>query len=400
MQVLKGLKVLDLTRVVAGPWATQTLADLGADVVKIERPLTGEETRRIGPFLKDADGHATDDSAFFLSVNRNKRSVTVDIASEAGAALIRELAKQCDVLVENHKVGSLKRYGLDYEGIRAVNQNIVYCSVTGFGQDGPYAKRPAYDSVLQAMCGMMSVCGEPDGEPMRSGIPITDIVAGLYATIAIQAALMHKAQTGEGQYIDCAMIDTTVALNGHLALGYLMSGKAPRRQGNHNPVAAPSEVFAAADGHFMLAVGNDAQFRAFCDLIGHPEWARNERFATNAQRLKHRQELRDMLLPIARSHTLAQWVEKLAQAKIPGGAINDMTQLFQDPQVVHRELLLHLEHASGATSPTLRSPLRLSKLEIPHRAAPALGQHTHEVLTQWLGLSGQQIDDLHRAQTI
>lgn len=400
MKVLNGIKVLDLTRVVAGPWATQTLADLGADVVKIERPETGEETRRIGPFLKDANGHPTDDSAFFLSVNRNKRSVTVDITSEAGAALIRDLARQCDVLVENHKVGSLKRYGLDYDSICAVNPSIIYCSVTGFGQDGPYAKRPAYDSIMQAMSGMMSVCGTPEGEPMRSGIPITDIVAGLYATIAIQAALAYRAKTGEGQYIDCAMIDTTVALNGHLALGYLMSGKAPTRQGNSNPVAAPSEVFPVADGHFMLAVGNDSQFRVFCDLIGCSEWAQDERFSTNAQRLRNRQALRAMLLPIMQSQPLAHWVEQLATAKIPGGPINDMPQVFQDPQVLHRGLLLNVPHASGSACPTLRSPIRFSKMDIAYRAAPTLGQHTQEVLGQWLGLSDEQIDALHQSHTI
>ncbi|MGH8845830.1 MAG: CaiB/BaiF CoA transferase family protein [Polaromonas sp.] len=385
MSVLKGIRVVDLTRVVAGPWATQTLADLGADVIKIERPGNGEDTRRIGPFLTGADGQLTNDSAFFMGVNRGKRSVTIDIADERGAAMVRELARDAQVFVENHKVGSLNRFGLDYESIRQINPSIVYCSVTGFGQDGPYAVRPAYDSILQALCGLMSTCGSPDGEPTRSGIPITDIVAGLYATIAIQAALMHREHTGEGQYIDCAMIDTTVAINGHLALGFLMSGKSPRRQGNNNPIAAPSEVFPASDGHFILGVGNDSQYRAFTAVIEQPELALQERFASNASRIRHRKELRELIERVTLTRPVAHWVDRLAAANVPAGPINDMRQLFEDAQVQHRDLSLRVPHASGVSAPTLRSPLRMSGMAVEHRAAPALGQHTAEVLGGLLG---------------
>lgn len=385
MSVLKGIRVVDLTRVIAGPWATQTLADLGADVIKIERPGSGEDSRRIGPFLADSNGQPTNDSAFYMGVNRGKRSVTVDISDERGAALVRELARDAQVFVENHKVGSLKRFGLDYASIRQINPSIVYCSVTGFGQDGPYAVRPAYDSILQALCGLMSTCGSPDGEPTRSGLPITDIVAGLYATIAIQAALMHREHTGEGQYIDCAMIDTTVAINGHLAMGYLMSGKSPQRQGNNNPLAAPSEVFPASDGHFILGVGNDSQFRAFAAIIEQPELALEERFASNASRIRHRKELRELILCVTITRPVAYWVERLAAANVPAGPINDMQRLFEDAQVGHRDLALQVPHASGVNAPTLRSPLRMSGIAIQHRAAPTLGQHTAEVLNGLLG---------------
>lgn len=398
--VLHNVRVLDLTRVIAGPWATQNLADLGADVIKIERPGTGDPTRLIAPYLKREDGSDSNDSAFFLGANRGKRSVTLDIATPEGARLVRELAAQSDVFIENYKTGDLKRYGLDYETLRELNPALIYCSVTGFGQDGPYATRPAYDSVLQATCGLMSLCGEPEGQPMRHGVPITDIFTGMYATVAVLAALMHKRATGEGQYIDCALIDAATAVTGHLALGYLMSGKVPTRQGNDNPVASPSEVVRTLDGHFMLAVGNDKQFRAFSEVIGLPELADDPRFATNMQRINNRHALCDLVEVKTREQTSAHWTNAFSKAGVPGASINDMKQVFEDPQIVHREIRLDLPHPTNGTVPTLRSPLRLSKTPVHHQAPPTLGQHTEEVLQEVLKLQAETLAELREASVI
>lgn len=400
MTLLSGTRVIDLTRVVAGPWATQTLADLGADVIKIERPGRGDDTRQIGPYAMDAAGKPTRNSAFFLAVNRGKRSVTIDIADPKGADIVRGLAAQSAVFVENYKVGDLRRYGLDYESIRALNPSIVYCSVTGFGQDGPYTSRPAYDSILQALGGLMSTCGSPDGPPTRFGIPITDIVAGLYATIALLAAIMHRERTGEGQYIDCAMIDTTVAINGHLALGYLMQGKPPRRHGNDNPVAAPAGVYRAQDGELLLGVGNDAQFAAFNEVLGCPELSSDPRFLTNGERIRNRAELDALIRGRFAERPLSHWVERLAAAGVPAGPINDMRGVFDDPQVRHRGLAMSVPHAAGGSAPTLRSPLRLSRLPIEHRAAPLLSQHTRDVLRQVLGFDDECLATLEREGVI
>jgi len=401
MGALSHVKVLDLTRVVAGPWCTQTLADLGADVIKIERPGTGDDTRRVGPYVSAADGRRTQDSAFFLGCNRNKRSVTVDITAARGAALVRELALSSDVLVENYKVGALRQHGLDAATLCAAHPGLVYCSVTGFGQDGPYAPRPAYDSVLQAMGGLMSTCGVPDGEPgagpMRAAVPITDIFTGLYAAIAIMAALTQRAASGRGQTIDMAMIDVTTALNAHLALGYLMTGEVPQRQGNLNPITAPSEVFRASDGHFSMSAGNDGQFAAMLQVLGlDPSLAADPRFASNAARIRSRVELHDILQAQARTATVAHWIERLSARGVPCAAINDMRQLFDDPQVRHRELALRVPHASGTEVPTLRSPLRLPDSPVEHRAPPMLGQHTREVLRERLGLDPAAIEALQR----
>ena len=402
MSILEKIRVLDLTRVVAGPWCTQVLADLGADVIKIERPGVGDDTRRTAPYVQDVNGIKTNDSAFFMGCNRGKRSVTVDIATPEGAAIVRELALQSDVFIENYKVGALKRYGLDYESLRALNPSLIYCSVTGFGQDGPYAERPAYDSVLQAMCGLMSTCGLPDGEPgagpMRSAVPIADIFTGLYAAIAVLAAVIHKQQTGEGQYIDTAMVDVTTAINGHLALGYLMTGEVPQRQGNNNPITAPSEVFKAQGGYFTMSAGNDDQFKRMLQVFElDPALAQEHRFVSNIQRIKHRKELHEILEAQTLKKSVAHWIEQLSAQTVPCAPINDMKQMFDDPQVRHRGIALEVTHGSGVQVPTLRSPLRLSASPVTHRAPPMLGEHSDEVLRTVLGRSASDIHRLKEA---
>ena len=405
MAILDKVRVLDLTRVVAGPWCTQTLADLGADVIKIERPGVGDDTRKVGPFVTGADGQLTSDSAFFMGSNRGKRSVTLDIASPEGAQLARELAAQCDVFIENYKVGALARYGLDYDSIRAINPAIIYCSVTGYGQDGPYAPRPAYDSVMQAMCGLMSTCGPADGEPgaapMRSAVPIADIFTGLYAAIGILAAIVHRRDTGAGQYIDAAMLDVTTAINAHLALGYLMTGKVPQRQGNNNPITAPSEVFRGADGHFTMSAANAGQFDSLLRVLGlDPALAQDERFLTNITRIQHRAALHAILEVRTLSQPVAHWIEQLSAANVPCAPINDMQQLFADPHVQHRDLVLRVPHGSGVDVPLLRSPLHLSAAPVEHRAPPTLGQHSAEVLQSLLGKTEADIARLRAAGVV
>lgn len=405
MGILSHIKVLDLTRVVAGPWCTQTLADLGADVVKVERPLDGDGTRMVGPYVTGADGQSTQDSAFFMGSNRGKRSITIDIASPAGAQLVRDLAAQCHVFIENYKVGALERYGLDYASLRALRPDLIYCSVTGFGQTGPYAARPAYDSVMQAMCGLMSTCGHPDGEPgagpMRSAIPICDIFTGLYASIGILGAILHLQQTGEGQFIDAAMVDVSTAINGHLALGYLMTGVVPQRQGNQNPITAPSEVFAASDGYFSMSAGNQQQFLKLLRVLElDAALAQDPRFVTNIERIRHRAVLHEVLQTCTREQPVAHWIDKLSASSVPCAPIYNMEQLFDDPHIRDRDLVLHLPHGSGVDVPVLRSPLHLSAAPVEHRAPPMLGEHTREVLQQWVGRTDDQIDDMQRLKVV
>ena len=402
--IFEGLKVLDLTRVIAGPLCTQILADMGATVYKIEKPGEGDDTRRMGPFLPDAQGSDSNDSALYLAYNRGKHSITLDIATPEGAALAQDLAARCDVVVENYKVGTLARYGLDEASIRKRRPDIVYCSVTGFGQSGPYAARPAYDFILQGLAGVMSTCGHPDGapggEPMRTAIPITDVVTGLYAAIGVLGALHHRRETGEGQHVDAAMLDASVALSGHLALGYLMTGQVPARVGNTNPIASPSEVFACADGRLIVAAGNNGQFQALCRVLGQPGWAEDPRFRSNALRVGNRAALRESLAPMLAGRQRAELLAAFEAAGVPCGPINDMQGVFEDPQTRHRELALRLPHSRGVDVPSLRSPLRFSDTPVTHRASPMLGEHSAQVLADELGLGRERLQGLRERGVI
>ena len=397
--ILEGIKVLDLTRVIAGPMCTQILADMGATVYKIEKPGEGDDTRRMGPFLHDpVTGDALNDSALYLAYNRGKQSITVDIATEEGAQLVRDLALRCDVVIDNYKVGSLAKYGLDADSLRRLKPELICCSITGFGQTGPYAPQPAYDFILQGMAGPMSTCGLPDeqpgGGPMRTSIPMTDMVTGLYASIGILGALMHRQKTGEGQTIDAAMLDATVAFNGHLAVGYLMSGKAPQRVGNTNPIASPSEVFDCVDGRIIIAAGNNGQFQQMCAVLGAPDMPTDPRFATNMQRIAHRSALREALQALVRDQPRAQLLTQLSAANVPAGPINDMAQVFADPQTQHRQLVVELPHSSGHNVRLVRSPLNFSASPVAHRAPPRLGEHSVQTLREELGLSEAQVAGL------
>lgn len=394
---LAGIRVLDLTRVLAGPWCTQNLADLGADVVKVERPGTGDDTRSWGPpFLKDEKGADTTEAAYYLSVNRNKRSVALDIASPEGARLVRELAAQSDIFVENFKVGGLAKYGLDYESLRAVNPRLIYCSVTGFGQNGPYANRPGYDFMIQGLGGLMSITGERDGVPgagpQKAGIAVSDVLTGMYATVGILAALQERNRSGQGQRLDIALLDSVVALLANQNMNYLTSGVAPERAGNAHQNIVPYQVFAAADGHLIVAVGNDSQFRAYCRVIDAMHLVDDPAYCTNSQRVINR----DVLVPLLNEIMLKKprdfWLAGLEAVGVPCGPINNIAQVFEDPQVQARGLRVDLPHPTAGSVPTIASPLRMSDTPVQYRAGPPLlGQHTQEVLQQYLGLSPEQI---------
>jgi formyl-CoA transferase len=388
---LSHLRVLDLSRVLAGPWASQNLADLGAEVIKVERPGAGDDTRGWGPpWLKDGAGRDTAESAYFLSVNRNKKSITLDISKPEGQKLARELALRSQVLIENYKVGTMQRYGLDYETLRRDNSGLIYCSVTGFGQDGPYAARPGYDFIFQGMGGLMSITGERDGQPgagpQKVGIAITDVLTGMYASVAILAAVTHRERTGEGQYIDAALLDTIVAFNANQIVAYFASGKIPVRWGNAHPQVVPYEVFPTSDGHIILAIGNDGQFERFCQVAGAPDLAQEARFKTMSQRIVHRGELIPLIAELMRTRTKREWIEVLEAANVPCGPINNMKEVFEDPQVRHRDLRVDMPHPLGGVAPVVRSPLRLSKTPVSYDLPPpTLGQHTGEVLKGVLG---------------
>ena len=390
---LDGIRVLDLSRILAGPWCTQNLADLGADVIKIERPRVGDDTRAWGPpFLKDGDGVDTNESAYYLSANRNKRSVEADMATPEGAALIRELAAVSDILVENFKVGGLARYGLDYASLQAINPRLIYCSVTGFGQDGPFARRPGYDFMIQGMGGLMSITGErddlPGGGPQKAGVAVTDIVTGMYATVAILAALQERHRSGLGQHLDIALLDSHVALLANQNSNYFNSGVAPTRAGNAHQNVVPYQVFAASDGHLIVATGNESQYRAYCTAIGAAELGDDPRFATNRLRVTHRDTLVALLAEIMRQGTRDDWIARLEAVGVPCGPINDIAQAFAHPQVAARQLRRDLPHPSGSVAPVTASPLRFSASPVVYRRAPPLlGQHTEEVLREVLGLS-------------
>ncbi|MBA4330297.1 MAG: CoA transferase [Polaromonas sp.] len=388
---LTGVRVLDLSRVLAGPWAGQLLADLGADVVKVEKPGAGDDTRAWGPpYLKDAEGRDTAEATYFLCANRNKRSVAIDIATPEGQAQVRALAQQADVLLENFKVGGLQRYGLDYASLKENNPRLVYCSITGFGQTGPYAARAGYDFLIQGMGGLMSVTGQPDGEPgagpQKVGVALTDIMTGLYATIAVQAALAERAKSGLGQHIDLALLDVQIACLANQASNYLAGGLVPRRMGNAHPNIVPYQAFPTADGDIILAVGNDGQFAKFCVVAGHPEWSSDERFASNAQRVANRAVLVPLLRQATVMRSSADWITALEAAGVPCGPINRIDEVFADPQVIARGLQISLPHTLAGQVPLVANPIRLSGSPVAYRRPPPLlGEHTQEVLAQWLG---------------
>jgi crotonobetainyl-CoA:carnitine CoA-transferase CaiB-like acyl-CoA transferase len=398
MGALSHLRVLDLSRVLAGPWSGQILADLGADVIKIERPGNGDDTRAWGPpFLKD-----TNEAAYYLSANRNKQSVTIDFTQPEGQRLVRELAAKSDILIENFKVGGLAAYGLDYESLKAINPQLIYCSITGFGQFGPYAKRAGYDFMIQGLGGLMSLTGRPEGEegagPVKVGVALTDILTGLYSTTAILAALAHREQGGSGQHIDMALLDVQVACLANQAMNYLTTGVAPRRLGNAHPNIVPYQDFPTADGDFILTVGNDSQFRRFAEVAGQPQWADDPRFLTNKLRVANRAQLIPLIRQATVFKTTAQWVTELEGAGVPCGPINDLAQVFADPQVLARGLAVTMPHSLAGSLPQVESPIRLSETPVEYRMAPPLlGEHTQGVLQRVLGLEEGDVMRLREA---
>jgi glutaryl-CoA transferase len=397
MGPLAHIRVLDLSRVLAGPWAGQNLADLGAEVIKVERPGTGDDSRAFGPpWVKDREGRDTKDSAYYTSANRGKKSVTVNISKPGGQKLVRELAKISDVLIENYKYGDLARYGLGYEDLKKINPGLIYCSVTGFGQTGPYRERPGYDFMIQGMGGMMSVTGEPDGAPgggpQRAGVPVADIITGMYASIAICAALAHRAESGAGQHLDLALLDSQIALLAYQNTNYFSTGKAPARIGNLHPNIVPYQPFRTKDGSVILACGNDNLYRKFCEAAGCRELADDPRFATNGKRVENRAEMTRLLAAVFAKRTTHEWVELLEAAGVPNGPINDVAQVFEEPQVAARGVRIELEHPVAGTLPLVASPMRFSATPVEHRLAPpVLGQHTDEVLRGLLRLGDAEI---------
>ena len=415
MNSLQGIRILDLSRVLAGPWCTQTLADLGADVIKIERPGSGDDTRTWGPpFLQNDDGTETHEAAYYLGANRNKRSVTCDIAQPAGQALIRELVLHCDVFVENFKVGDMARYGLDYASLKVLNPRLVYCSVTGFGQNGPYAERAGYDYAIQGMGGLMSVTGERDdlgGGPQKVGVAVADLMTGMYATVGILAALRHAEKTGEGQQVDMALLDTQAAMLANLGANYLVSGKVPQRVGNAHQNIVPYQVFEvapAADGskdHLILAVGNDSQYVKFCKVANIPELGVNPLFAKNRDRVLNRSQLVPILESVMKLRGKADWLAALETAKVPCGAINNLAEVFTDPQIEARKMVTHWQHPFKNDLPLVASPIKLSATPVraPGQGGlppPLLGQHTDDVLREVLNYSEAQLAELKTIQAI
>jgi crotonobetainyl-CoA:carnitine CoA-transferase CaiB-like acyl-CoA transferase len=403
---LSHIRVLDLSRVLAGPWCGQILGDLGADVIKVERPGAGDDTRHWGPpYIKDAEGNDSREAAYFQSANRNKQSLTLDFTQPEGQRLVRELVAQCDVLLENFKVGGLAAYGLDYESLKAINPRLIYCSITGFGQTGPYAKRAGYDFMIQGLGGLMSLTGRPEGEegagPVKVGVALTDILTGLYATVGVLAALNQREQSDIGQHIDVALLDVQVACLANQAMNYLATGVSPKRLGNAHPNIVPYQDFPSADGNFILAVGNDGQFRKFCEVAGIAGLADDPRYATNKARVANRAELIPQLRQVTVFKTTAQWVELLEQAGVPCGPINDLQQVFADPQVLARGLRLDLPNSLGSDTPQVASPLRLSATPVAYRSAPPLlGEHTDALLQRLLGVSEEAIVELRTAGVI
>lgn len=401
---LSHLRVLDLSRILAGPWASQVLGDLGAEVIKIERPGSGDDTRSWGPpYLQGAEGSA-ELSAYFLAANRNKQSLAIDITHPEGQELVRKLVVESDVVLENFKVGGLKRYGLDYDSLKRINPKLIYCSITGFGLDGPYANRPGYDFLIQAMGGLMSITGQPDGEPgggpMKVGVALTDIVTGLYATIGVLAALSHRDRTGEGQHVETALLDVQVACLANQAMNYLTTGKAPTRMGNAHPNIVPYQNFPTADGDMVLTVGNDQQFARLCKVLGHPEWASDERFATNRERVANRKELIPRLRQATVMRSTREWVEIMESSGVPCGPVNTLDEVFDDPQVLARGMKQTIVHPDLGDVPIVGNPIKLKLTPVTYRTAPPLlGEQSVRILQHVAGLSSEQIEGL-RARSV
>lgn len=403
---LSGIKVLDLSRVLAGPWATQILADLGAEVIKIERPGAGDDTRSWGPpWMPNPDGMPSNIASYYLCANRNKKSVTIDMATAAGQDLIRQLAANADVLVENFKLDGLKKYGLDYASLKQLNPRLVYCSITGFGQTGPYAPRAGYDFLIQGMGGLMSITGRPDSEsgggPIKVGVALTDVLTGLYAANAIQAALLARQHTGQGQYIDLALLDVQLACLANQAMAYLATGQNPQRIGNAHPSIVPYQDFPTADGYMILAIGNDGQFQRFCNAAERPDLAADPKFATNKSRVENRAELIPILRHITTARTTATWIKDLESCAVPCGPINSLDQVFADQQVIARGLKIEMPHQQLGTVPLVANPIRLSDTPVEyHSPPPGLGEHTKSVLYELLNLDEATIDDLSKQGVI
>jgi crotonobetainyl-CoA:carnitine CoA-transferase CaiB-like acyl-CoA transferase len=394
--LLKGVRVLDLSRILAGPWATQLLADMGAEVIKIERPGQGDDTRAAGPpFLQSAQGPLNSESAYYLSANRNKRSVTLDFTKPEGQAILLDLVRQSDVVVENYKVGNLARYGLDYESLKKIRPDLVYCSITGFGQTGPLKDRPGYDFIFQGMSGLMSITGErddlPGGGPQKVGVAVMDLMTGMYSAVAILGALLGRKTSGEGQYIDVALLDVGVASLANMVSNYLVSGNEPRRMGNAHANLVPYGVFPAADGHIILAIGNDSQFRSFCGVAGCEALADDERFATNSGRIVNRGALIPQLEAITATRNMGVWIQQLEAAKVPCGPINSIAQALDTPQVQERGMVKTVEHPAAGTVQLVGNPIRFSNAEMAVNAPPMLGQHTREVLSELCGRSAAEV---------
>jgi crotonobetainyl-CoA:carnitine CoA-transferase CaiB-like acyl-CoA transferase len=403
---LAGLRVLDLSRVLAGPWSSQLLADLGADVVKVERPGKGDDTRAWGPpWLNDADDESTGESAYYLCANRNKRSITIDLSQPEGQRLVKELAGKADVLIENFKVGGLGQYGLDYASLKQLNPRLIYCSITGFGQTGPYAARAGYDFLIQGMGGLMSLTGRADGTegegPMKVGVALTDVMTGLYATVAILAALARRERSGAGQHIDLALLDVQIACLANQAANYLVGGVIPRRIGNAHPNIVPYQEFPTADGYMILAVGNDSQFASLCAVLGKSEWSSDERFSTNPQRVKSRDELVAMIRSTTLRRPTKEWIAVMEAAGVPCGPINDLEAVFSDPHVQARNVRIEMPHPLAKQVALVANPIRLSESPVQYlRSPPTLGQHTGDVLRDWLEMGEAQIDDLRRTKLL
>ena len=398
-EILSGIKVLDLTRVLAGPWCTQALADMGATVWKIERPGVGDEMRHSPPFLPDIAGQPTNDTPSYFAVNRGKHSLTIDLTKPEGRELVIELAKRCDVLTENFKVGDLKRYGLDYDSVRAINPRMVYLSITGYGEDGPYASWPGYDPVLQAVSGIMSTCGQPDGAPgegpMRSMVPLVDVMTGMISTGSVLGALFHRERTGTGQHLDVALLDVAVSATNHLGQNYLSTGRLPTRVGNGSLLFAPSKCYPCADGPLLIQIGNDGQWQRLCKVLERPDWLSDPRYTTNALRVKHARELDVEVIAMTRTRQRQDLADALGAASVPCGPVNTLAETFAHPQVQHRGLRTEVDHPAHGAVPLIRSPYRFSESPVRHKAPPRLGADTDAVLGSELGLPAERLAALH-----